>query len=245
MFKFCKKKPITLNFYTAHKSVYEEAQAVSGIKATPKWWRSLPNTAFNQEAGHAQSTIKRCVAVSDFYARCIVIPLPCDLAAEIGPIGSGMYRWASANVSTRIVVHPEFQRGAFLPDANYQHFKIEMPWSVTCDEDVEFAMTQPTMNFESPNTFLIPPAVVNFKYQTGVNVNMFIPRTLDMQRLTLEAGQPMLALIPLSDREVSVKHHLVSQKELEAVERNTVTFMGMYKRHKSRKNGMTCPITGA
>lgn len=245
MFSFFKKKPVVLNFYTTHKAIFEEARPTKGVEQLPNWWKQLTNSVWHDGVGHPMSTAKRCVGITSLYKKAIIFPMPCDASIELGPIGSDFFRWSTAHGGVTITEHPQQQRGTYLPDAQYKHLKIESPWFAQCDEDVEFMFFQPTYNFEKPEDLVIPPAVVNFKYQGALHVNTFVPRRNENVRLLLEAGQPIAGVVPLTDRAVELKFHLVPQETLDNMVRNITTFSNSYTRHKAKMNGGKCPVRGA
>lgn len=245
MFSFCKKKPVVLNFYTAYKAVFEEAKPTKGVEQLPNWWKQLSNSYWDDGDCQPMSTAKRCAGIIDLYKKAIVLPLASDVSLELGPTGDGFFRWASADNSVSVVEHPIPQRGSYLPNDRYQHIKMGSPWFVQCDEDVEFMFFQPTYNFETPETFIIPPAVINFKYQNATHVNIFLPRNAGTKKLLLEAGQPIVGLVPLTDRPIEMRFHLVTQNEIHEMARNITTFSNSYARHKDKLNGKKCPVRGA
>jgi hypothetical protein len=53
-------------------------------------------------------------------------------------------------------------------------------------------------------------AIIDFKAQYNTHVNMFIKKGTT---LTVEAGDPLIQMIPLSEHAVEIKTHLISGQE--------------------------------
>jgi hypothetical protein len=101
-------------------------------------------------------------------------------------------------------------------------------------------------SFEEANSDIkIPPGVVDFYYQTDVNVNLFIPLTQTKTYL-LNAGQVMAHLTPMFDNEVEIKRHLISEQEFQkTIDLGFLTtFFNRRKNYLDQKNKfINCPYS--
>jgi hypothetical protein len=104
-------------------------------------------------------------------------------------------------------------------------------------------------NFNTNDTseFIIPPAVVDFHYQHGNNINLFIKTDVKSEFL-FPHGQPMAHLMPLTERKIVLKHHLLSYDEYNkfSAKQSLITFTGKYKKVKrilrAKEKESKCPF---
>jgi hypothetical protein len=92
------------------------------------------------------------------------------------------------------------------------------------------------------NDFNLLDGVLDFKYQNGTNINFFLNNTIRNQVL-LEAGTPMLHMIPLTEKKLEIKLHLIEEIEytkMFALNNATPKFSGNYAEKK--KLNATCPF---
>lgn len=235
-------KPIIVDMYTDRSYVYEFAKPAPSSEFYPDWWFALHPTI--KDGSIDQPTMVSCEGFLAQYRRGLIIPMWSDLMLEVAAEGSVGCRWAYADNKSAAQVHMPAQRGSYLPDGKYQHLKLDVPWVFRCDEDVSFQLLQPMWNFDDPDSLLIPPGVLNFKYQFAANINMFIRRTPKAQEILIPHGQPMVQLIPLTERPVLFRPHLVTAEEMskQSALKTTIKFAGTYRRIKSLMT--KCPFGG-
>jgi hypothetical protein len=235
------KKKSTLHCYTYNKQVYDLFPVSKTINHMPKWWKNL-ETHFKHEARfNGLPTMKSCSAVNKFLTKGITIPMWTDASLGVAKV-DGAYGEQYQIISefgdgpqTNCEVHrPEQMSTDFLPEAEYINFKIHTPWVFETDDEIEWVWTQPTYNFSHPDIFTILPGVIEFKYNHNVFLNLSMRKSLggEALMLNLDAGDPMVNLIPLTDKPVDVKLHLVSKEQWfeKFSETNHVFFKGNYKK---------------
>ena len=95
------------------------------------------------------------------------------------------------------------------------------------NKKIDIIWQQPSYNLiKHFHKLHILPGVVNYKYQSGTNINlMMAPNT----RIELEAGTPLAHLIPMTEKNVQVKCHLVDNNEYYNLSNRTV-----YPAYKNR-----------
>lgn len=235
-------KPIVVNMYTDKSYVYEFAKPAPASEFYPDWWKSLDKSTKTGAIDYP--TIKTCEGFVAQYRVGVMIPAWSDLMVEIAPIGNTGYRWTYSDGKSGAQVHPTEQRGSYLPEHEYQHLKLETPWVFHCDDEVAFHWAQPMWNFDDPESVLIPPGIVNFKYQFAVNINMFFKRKPTTREVFIEHGHPLVHLVPLTERPVVFRAHLVSADEIKKLSdlRTSLKFVGTYRRVKSLLT--RCPFGG-
>jgi len=200
---FLPKKKIVLHFYTNSPVYSEYAPPEKANNFFPEWWKNLPKTY--QEGDIEASTMKGCVGFTDLYSKGFILPMWSSVKISVGEIGNPAWHYQYKDKSSNAGVHSPTQRGSYLPESQYQHLKLVAPWMVHCDEDVEFMFVEPTYNMEELNSFKVLPGVVNFKYQSSINVNLMIPRKSEPHEIEIPFLQPMVHIVPVSNREVDVK----------------------------------------
>ena len=207
------KKKIVLNFYTNRSDMFECAPVQKASKFFPDWWKELPSTVSFDNQLAARPTMKSCEGFLELYRTGFVYPLWSDLSLVVGAKGTESYKYQFADEESTINVHPSAQRGAGFSSYDFQHLKLISPWACRCDEDVKFVAIQSSWNFPTSTRPIIPPAVVDFKYQSGIHINMFIQREdIDVEH-ALHAGQPLVHFLPLDNRGLEIKLNLTSTEE--------------------------------
>lgn len=241
MFFFCKPKKIVIDCFTTHTGAYNLNPIDLAVKYFPDWWKPMPNsTSVADPVTIELSTIKKCPGILDLYKSSIILPLWSDMAVE--PKEDNTYWWKFADGKTRLDTHPIQQLGnAF---KKYQHIKILSPWFIKEKSETKFLMTPCTWSLlDITSNINILTGVVEFKHQNATNINFFI----DLNRkepLFLEAGTPLYHLVPLTDKSVEVKNHLITKQEFDKLFNYTicgVKFSGNYNTRK-KANNKTCPF---
>jgi hypothetical protein len=225
LFKFSQKK-IVLDCFTSEKYVLETAPIVPAMKNMPEWWKELPNT-YMENSLLRVSTMRSCVGMVDYYKNSVVIPLWSDLA--IGVDGLGGYLWNFSDRTTRGISHEmDKQAKGFL--STYAHLKIEPPWQLKTKEDIKWVWSHPVYNYTDSNDIVSLPAIVSYKHQHSVNINILI-NMKEQKNILIPQGQTMVHMTPMSDRKVKIVRHLVSQTEFTQIRSraNTITFFNKYK----------------
>jgi len=252
---FFKKKKIILNCYTYNQQTYDFFPISKSTKHLPSWWKQMGPT-FNTPARFTGwPTIKSCHSVNAFLKRGVTIPLWTDAllgVAKVDTPAGPQHRIITEfgdQVQTKCGVHGSMQMSQeFLPEHNYTHLKLETPWLFESDDDTEWLWTHPVYNNNELDQFTTLPGIIEFKYNHVVNINLTMRKEWNGEPLllNLEAGKPMVNLIPMSNRQVEVRNHLVSKDEWNEIkDRNThIFFRGNYNKFvKLNKEKETkCPF---
>jgi hypothetical protein len=111
---------------------------------------------------------------------------------------------------------------------------LECPWFLQEKTGVKFAWNECTWhNTHRAGIFHIPSAVIDFKYQFLVNVNIFAKKDTSLK---LNAGDPLVHILPLSENNVVLKHHLVSQTEYDRFQNIYIESIGYKNAREIRKD---------
>lgn len=178
----------------------------------PDWWRSLDKDP-TIDGFIPSKNMRGCSGFSSLYQKGFIIPLWTDAAISLGGKDTDYIRWQFADNKTKAEIHPQVSRGNYLPETDYCLIKIESPWLFKTKEDVKWSFIQPTWNNPSPETFLLPPGMVDYKYQHYTNINIVLPRAQDPKTVMLSAGLPMAHVVPLTEKNVELRYHRVDEKE--------------------------------
>jgi hypothetical protein len=112
--------------------------------------------------------------------------------------------------------HPYDQFG--LDAKEYQHFKVDSPWVFSCSEDVKFLFSRPSWRFgDIPNTVEILNGVVEYRTNAATNINMLVKRMEKHQEFVIKANTPLVHIIPLTERKIIVKTHLITREVWDSV----------------------------
>jgi len=211
MIFFFKPKVIHLDCFTKQSDVYEFFPIDYSHKFYPDWWKSLPKVIPMMQP-QGLSTMKLCTGFNNFYANGITIPLWSDFLINIR---GKQTSWKFSDQNTEMMSHLFIQMNNYLNGDEYFHYKIFSPWSFKCKEDVNFMWVQSTWSFNKPEEIIIPPAIIDYKYQIGTNINFFGKYVAENTKkdILIEAGQPMVNIIPLSERKLKFHNHLIGQDE--------------------------------
>jgi hypothetical protein len=241
---FFKKKKIHLDCFTKHSYVHEFFPIDNANKFLPDWWKKIPKGVLEKDNIVETPTMKICDGFIRNYRKGIILPLWSDLAIKTE--SDGKYQWRFADQRTGATIHPSFQRGEYLNEQSYAHLKILSPWYVTCKENVDFVWTYPFWNFETPEDIMMPPGIIDFKYQIATNINLFVKIDNKTKDIIIPAGQPMAHIIPMSERPIEIHNQLVSDDEWDKLtsKHSPTVFKNQYRKTKELidSNEAKCPF---
>jgi hypothetical protein len=120
--------------------------------------------------------------------------------------------------------------------------KIISVWHLKTQEDVNWVWSQPLYSFEEPISDLkIMPGIFNFKFQKSTNINIMIP--LNQEKIyTINQGQVLVHLTPMTDKKIKIKRHLISKQEFDSMSQQQITFVNSYRNIiKQKQKFADCP----
>lgn len=243
MFNFL-KKDVVVNCYTWDSSVYNYAPIKPAISFIPTWWKELPKSFASENNLFEQPTMKGCTGFTNLYKQGFIMPMWSDLAIRIGHEGSTAYAYKFSCERGEISVHPVPQRGLVYPETKYQHLKIATPWIFTCNEEVQFLQTGVPWDDNCLTDATILPGIVDYKYQIGTHINTIWKRAVEDKKYIIAHQTPLCHFIPLTERKVKIKQHLVTKEKFAALLQisTRTTFLGKYKTNKRLLKERGCPF---
>lgn len=252
------KKSIILHAITDRPDVYEFSKINYANKFYPKWISDMDGyvereltdfkkPVYNNHNIGSYATIKKCVGINNLYSNGIIIPMWTDFFIDINEKNTNNLFYQFSDKKTKLTVHSNNQFDNQLPN-NIFHIKIHSPWQFYCEEDIKFLWTEPTwsLNLDTFDNFKILPAIVDFNYQINTAVNLFFSRKNTVYRSKINFNDPLVHLIPLTERKIVIKYHLLSAEKYHNFRESTgasqQTFVGRYKMNKNHFKTSKCPF---
>lgn len=199
---------LRIDAFTSEPRVHAYSQIQDANHFYPKWFKDMPN---KYKTGiHMSPTIKKCIGIQNIYQNGHMLPLWSDLTIKIDEIG---LQWQYADEISQAECHEETQWEGYTNLDNHYHLKLISPWYLKCKEDVKFYMIQPSWNYSLHDPMTIVKGVVDFKNQHSTHVNMFVDKSRH-GTYTYDHMTPMYHLLPITERQLVIKHYLVDEKEM-------------------------------
>jgi len=240
---FFKPKKIIVDAFIGEKYItaYETVPVDYSHKFYPQWWKNLEKAEFDFDLRLAKSNSKSCAAIIDFYQKGIILPLWSDFALNVK---TG--EWDFSDKMSTADYHGYFQREGFKED--YQHFKLTSPWLFRSEKNVSFAYVPDFYNQNTP-FFEAPPGIVNYHDMYVTSFNFFVPKYVD--NFVMPVGTPLANIIPLSERPIELRRHLISEPEFHILNLKKHTRISFARKHmtikrlvkeQELKNAKKCPF---
>ncbi len=229
---FWKKSPkLKVRCYSASKQLMDLFPVEESRKFYPEWWENLP-TYVEVGMGRKIPTSKVCPGINDLFKRGFVIPMWRD----------HIITWSHQNLISVDAPgsqsdelnrsHPPEQIGEAF--TGWTHAKLLNPWFFETDRVVPFLMQDCTWNRDTHQDYVIPPGVLEFKYQGAAHINTFLsPVAQGHKEIFIPAGQPMAQLIPLEPVQLELELIEMDQKKFNSFYHYPWTFQNVYL--KTRK----------
>jgi len=237
-----KKGVVTLDCYTKRKDVYEYSRIKRGINSYPDWWKNLPKSGYADVNGapniDPDLTMRSCAGFIDLFKNSWSMPLWCDFRIVDAGINAEHTQVVYADRISEADFHGHYQYGDLCDPAKYQHIKILSPWLMFCNSDVDWAWMPPVWHTIEYDQLNFLPAVANFRANHISHINFFLRRMDEPSSLTIPFGTPIQHFVPLTERRVEVKCHLVDEaeyKKLEDVSCHRFKFLNDYSLRKRLK----------
>lgn len=243
-----KKREITVDCFITNPTAYELYPVSKSSDFFPEGWKKLPRSKMIKIHGdrHPESkldvemaTAKKCIGLINLFSSGFIIPAWCDFGIEIKPDGKPMWY---AHGDMIVDQHPSWQVWDDFYKG-YGHAKIASPWVLREKSGVKFTWNQCDWhNTHQVDRFKTLSGVIDYKYQQQTNINMFIKRDCT---INFKGGDPLVHLIPISDRDVKIKTHLVTHDEIIKLNPNPAHFINQYnttKRIRDKNEKSKCPF---
>ena len=208
-----KKNTIVLDIYTDRPEMIKAYQPMLARKFIPDWWKNLPQYREEDAPGYQQmpqATFKGCPAINDILKTGIIFPSWCELHDKVDMGGNKNIHIVPDHI--QVAEHDNRDFTHHKPEM--AHIKLTSPWAIVEKTGVKFVWMKPEWHQQKPLEYWTVPGIVDCKYQHVSLLNMVIPYNTKLQ---IDVGTPWLQLIPLSEKPVEVKCHLVSTADLQQI----------------------------
>lgn len=215
MLIFSGRKKITVDAFTCEPGIHEYFPIQLANKFMPDWWKTMPS--FTEQSvirsiDTKASTLKMCDGLISLYKNGFIIPLWSDLIIKTFGDGAYEYLWASPISPGNSTIDQHHSSNFKGTKFNSIHIKIISPWVIKEKHGVKFIWMQPSWSFiDHQYDAHILPGSVEYKQNTASHINMFFK--MQDKQIELSAGQPVAHIIPISEKKVQVKNHIVSPIE--------------------------------
>jgi hypothetical protein len=220
MLFFNRKAKLTLDCFTYDPIIEKTAAIKPAMNFYPKWIKDLKNVVpepkYNPDTNETHTipsgTVKGCPGVTNYFKTGFIAPLWVDASVIVRPDGS--YSYTSADSPFSIESHFP---GQWVGYAGYTHMKFVLPWHVEEKTGVQFLLQRPAWTSNADNLLINKMAsasgVVDFKSQHSLHLHTFLEIPPERHEFMLKFGTPLLHIIPLTDKEITVKTHVISEEE--------------------------------
>ena len=223
MFSFFFRKPkITLDCFTCIPELPILFPIIHSSDRLPEFYKKIPSTVVQN--GPTRGTMKTCPGVSDYFKK-----------------GFILQAWSDYYINTEnscLTWNPEIMAESHNPKQwgndsfkNFYHLKLVSPWLIKEKTGVNFLFTN-VLWHDDQTKYVVPNGVLNFKYQHTTSVNTLIQRTQFPKDFVISAGTPLAHVIPLSENDIEIKMHEVTEFEFERIKAYVFTFNGNYYKRK-------------
>ena len=215
MFFWHKRSTITLDCFTYLEGISLNYPIARSGKFYPSELKDVPKYINTKISNDPQSkltenieTIKNCHGLHELYTNGIIIPAWDDFSAEM--INDNRHSIYSRTNTVKGEHHPRYQYNNEI-FKGYSHLKFLSPWYLKEKTGVKFIWMDPIWN-RSTNLrdMSILPAILDFKTQHASHINTFIKNGSTVK---VKIGDPLVHLIPMSEKKINVKVHLLSFDE--------------------------------
>lgn len=235
MFWFCKKKPITLTFYTTDETVFNSAKPQRASRFVPSWVHALPTKLLREDGITPNSTVRNCPGLMDLYQSGFIVPLWSDVNIKMEDSG---YQYQFADQRSTIETHSATQFSTSPFAETHINLKFINPWWIFSDSAVKLLYIAPTWNDMGSEDMLLVPGIMSpNKCLLPLNVNFLAKKKSSFYEL--EFGSPLVHIVPLSEKPIVLKHELVTQEEIKSLLARRPMF-NMFS-HRFRRAEKLCP----
>jgi hypothetical protein len=240
---FFKSKKIVVDAFTFDPTTHKLFPIRPAVYSIPEWWKQLPSTIdkkVSERLSIKSGTMKNCDGFKSLYKAGFMLSMWSDLVINVEEgAGNNVFDVAFANrllssIGSRdIVAHDAEQYGHNFPEL-FQT-KVLSPWLMKQDSDLKWLWLEPTWNLIENNVDVkILPGIIDFKYQHQLNINILLKKSGTLFESI--AGEPIAQLIPLTDKEVIIKNHLISKEEWASISNTANPQFKFFNGYKTAKN---------
>lgn len=228
MISFFHRTPtIVLDCFVADPMTYSSTPIVKASKTLPEWWKKLPVPKIKFDYNNP-----------DMYPNNDKNMRNCYGFIELFKKGAVLENWCDINIRTTPDTYNYFYSGGSAPDnhptsqfsggfTDYHHIKLMSPWVLSEKTGVQFLFIGAEWNLDKYDIKVLP-GVVDYRMNVVTHINMMLPRK--NTEIYFKIGQPLVHIIPLSDKKLQIRNHLVTKEEFS---KRFMNVMGSYNGWRS------------
>lgn len=208
---FIKNSKIHLDCFTDIEIYATDNPIKKASHFIPNWWKNLPNRKTSIVNGIEKElpTMKGCTGFLDLFSRGLIIPMWTDLYLKVENNRHNCLMKNPSPTST----HPSYMFNDQYK--NHVHLKIETPWILKEKTGAKFFFTGCVWNtLEQYPKLTILPGVDEYKNQYSTNINAFLSLENQPYQYNIDAGTPIIHIIPLSEKTVVPHVHVLDSVEM-------------------------------
>lgn len=244
MFTFFHKTPVIhLDCFTSDGNVNKYTPIVNASVTKPEWFNNIPipETPVDLDFDNLESrhrNLRSCYGFLEFYKKGVVIESWCDMGFKTDV---NNFQCFFSSPPDPVSHNPEQYGNAF---SKYFNLKMRSPWLFNCKENINFLFVGAEWALGEYDIKVLP-GVVNFNLASSGNFFIMVPRKQDQYIIPI--GTPMVHVIPLSEKKLKHKVHLLTKGEYQKkVNSPAYSFYGWRKiktiLKRNEKRG--CPFSG-
>jgi hypothetical protein len=253
IFKFL-NKPITIRAFINESQIHcnELYPIAPSSKFIPEWWKKLPKSSFDFNSFDTKNTTKSCLGIIGTFQTGYILPIWTDVAFQTS--NDGQWRARVADGNTRIDPHDPQQILNFYE--NHYFFKIRSPWILGSSSDIKYSFNFPFYCHSEPAKFIVPYGIIpnnipipkgiksNVKYITTTNIFLLVKAGYN--EILINAGLPLLHIIPLTDKPINFKTEVLTDNEYKKYGGNipstTFSSIGLKRFKTLKEKEKKCPF---
>ena len=235
-----KPSVINVDCFTSNPMLYNNYRIDKASKFFPDEIKQMPNYV-DLKANHYPDsklmqelpTIRKCIGVKDLFSYGYILPSWSDIKLEVTDNGDLFYTDSVSSASGTLTLqqHDRIQYGSGIYK-NRIHAKLICPWYLSEKNGIKFTWNMCDWNrTDTADDIRILSGVIDFKYQHQLNVNAFIRKG---SIISYNTGDPLVHMIPITDKKEVFKYHLVDNSEYVSMNRNT-NIETSYSNHRKMK----------
>lgn len=228
IFKF-KEKPVVLDAFTVDSASYAAYAPKKAIEFAPNWWKTLPKIS----SGFVESldrNMKSCPGFVSIYKTGYIFPHTSDIevmvykpdpfsdrseieqAQKYKPNEEVLFLKAADGSGNNFDNSHGLSQHNGWRTRTHLNLKINNTWYLSGKEYVKFLMAPVFYDDFQDDLYELASGIIDYKYNKSLNVNLMVKMDKEKQFL-IPAGRPAFHLIPLTERNVEIKTHLIAPEE--------------------------------
>lgn len=236
-----KPSEVHVDCFTHLPMVYEHFRIDRASKFFPEEIKLLPNHV-EIKANHDPNsvlmekiaTLRKCNGVIDLFALGMILPCWSNITLEVTKEGQVHHidRPGKTDDFVSVHQHERMQYGSGIY-SNQVNIKLIAPWYIEEKTGVKFTWNMCDWHrTDITNKIKIVSGVLDFKHQHQANTFLFMEKDSIVE---YKAGDPLVHLIPITEKKLKLHHHLIERDEYIDRVRKTM-IETQYTNHRKLKN---------